>query len=132
MKRYLACAMVCAALSGCWLVEKQRVLLDPEQAAQIEASIGKLNRQNLDEWIREAALATKSDVDDVKKTTAGIVLELKAPLEEAGREAGESLLESVIDNPTPAGIVAGLPAALFAIMSVLTRRGKMRANGGAK
>jgi hypothetical protein len=132
MKRLLACAVLCLLLAGCWLVEKQRVLLDPEQAAQIEASIGKLNRKNLDEWIKEASLATKSDVEGVRKTAAGIELKLSAPVEEAGLDAGITLLESVAANPTPAGIVIGLPAALFALLSVFQRRAKMRSERGVK
>jgi phage protein U len=132
--RLIAATVLCVALSSssCWLVEDQYQTLDPQIVAEIEAAIGQLNKKNMDEWIAAASFATKNDVEAIAKTTEGIVLTLKPPLEEAGTKAGVSLLQSAAANPTPAGLITGLPAAFLIFASILAKRSQIKSAGGAK
>jgi len=126
MKRILSIIVLSCTLNGCWLFETQEILLTPDQVAQIESALGQLTQDNLQDWINAAELATKADIESLRKTDSGIIAELSPPIQEAGAEAGETLLNKVIDNPSYAGILAGIPAALYCIISVLNRRAKLK------
>lgn len=126
MRKFIFYGILVLGLSSCGLFKSQYVVMDPEQVAVLEQNIGKLTAVNLDQWIKAAENLTGSDIDTIKKVGDDIVLKLTPPMQEAGTKAGITLLESVAQNPTHAGILTGLPAAIFAFVSVLTRRASMK------
>lgn len=125
MRRHLIALALAGGLAGCWLVEPQYVRLTPEQEAAIVAAVGTLSDTNVEAWVSEASKVLNAEVTKIVETAQGTIIKLSPPGKEAGDEAAESMLDKIVENPTPAGIVAGLGAALLVVLQVLARRRKL-------
>ena len=125
MRRYLLVAVLCCAAcggSGCSLFETETVKLDKEAVAQLEAKIGEYNAANRLVWEETLARELGGAVAHIEELNKGMLVTLEAPMEEAGKAAGTTLLKSVAEDPSSSGIIAGIPFAVFAFLSVMARR----------
>jgi len=119
---------VAVTLGGCSLFEPQYVGLNRAEVAEIVQQHGALSQENLDAWLDSVAGILKVERDevvDLVKTAKGYVVELTPPGEEAIEVAVEKTTQGIAKSPGPQGIIAGAMAALFGIVSLLTRRKKL-------
>lgn len=123
---------LCLSLSGppaCSLFQPQTVPLAPGEVDAIAERVGALTLETRQAWIDELNRVYGETVLAVRQEGDEIVAVLSPPLEAAAAEAGGTWLDEVAQNPTPAGIVTGSIAALFAAAWALQRR---EARGGKK
>lgn len=133
MKRILYLLCLIALLSGCWLAEPQYVSLDPKDpvVAEIVTKADgdqKILRQEIEKYLG-------SQVDAVRELDGKLTAVLTTPASEMAEDAATGFVDSILENPTPAGVVAGLMAALGAALGVYKERKKYRtqnSNGAAK
>lgn len=130
MKRLVVILMVATlAAPGC---RTQRVQLEQEEIAALQAQFGDLLAADREALVAEVekllgaeteAVRVKPDADGNGQPEVTAVLAPAA--EEATAKAGEALIEHLEENPTPAGLIAGGVAAVFAAIAVFTRRKRL-------
>lgn len=129
MRRKLAVLTLVLLTSGCWLTEPQYVGLDPKDpvVAEIVAKADgdqAVLRQEMEKYLG-------SQVEAVKEIDGKLTAVLSSPASEMAEDGATKFVDTILENPTPAGLFAALLAAAGAMTGVYRERRKLR-KGAAK